>query len=134
MKSIMKMRNKIRIKPEGVSGNEAALLATPVDRLASTIEWFNAKHTIAGDYGIFHICECIATVISKTYVEVGDSAIIPDDVALLLIRELLLALDVDIIERNMSRKVKPRLLPGSAGWMQISRDLRFRRRSSGEET
>jgi hypothetical protein len=50
----------------------------------------------------------IATVISKTYGELGDRAQLPDDEALILIRKLLLDFDRQIINRNRLRKLRLR--------------------------
>lgn len=47
----------------------------------------------------------IATIISRTYIELGDGAKFADDEALLMIRDLLLAYDSTIINRNRFRQV-----------------------------
>lgn len=47
----------------------------------------------------------IAGVVSKTYVELGDVAEVADDIALQLIRKLLLEYDDNIIDRNRFRKI-----------------------------
>lgn len=48
----------------------------------------------------------IASVISRTYVEVGDTAKLPDDEALMIIREMLLEFDPNIIDRNRFRRTR----------------------------
>jgi hypothetical protein len=48
----------------------------------------------------------IAIVVSKTYSELGDVAELADDVAVQLIRDLLLDYDPKLIDRNRFRKIK----------------------------
>ena len=50
----------------------------------------------------------IAIVIGKTYAERGEDAQLADDLALMLIRDLLLDLDTEIIERHRNRKLPSR--------------------------
>lgn len=50
----------------------------------------------------------VATVVSKTYAEMGEDAKLADDVALMLIRDLLLDLDAGIVERHRKHKLPPR--------------------------
>ncbi len=47
----------------------------------------------------------IAAVICETYAEAGDDAVLPDDEALLMIRDILLDDDQGIIERNRGKNV-----------------------------
>lgn len=47
----------------------------------------------------------IAVVVGMTYAECGDSARLTDDEALMLIRELLLEVDADMIERHKGEKL-----------------------------
>lgn len=47
----------------------------------------------------------IACIVSKTYAERGDSAQLADDVALQVIREILLSIDENIYEDNKDRKL-----------------------------
>lgn len=52
----------------------------------------------------------IATIVGKTYAERGESAQLADDVALMLIRDLLLDLDAGIVDRHRNQKLPPRTL------------------------
>jgi hypothetical protein len=52
----------------------------------------------------------IAGIIGKTYVERGDGAQLADDVALLMVREILLEIDAGIIERHRDRPMPERAL------------------------
>jgi len=63
----------------------------------------------------------IATVISKTYLEIGDKAELPDDRALEIIRDLLINYDEFIIHKN---KYKP-----LRRWAGLKRTGRSRPRS-----
>jgi hypothetical protein len=47
----------------------------------------------------------IATILGRTYIELGDGAEFADDEALLMIRDLLLAFDSTIIHRTRFRKI-----------------------------
>lgn len=47
----------------------------------------------------------IACIVGKSYAECGDSAQLPDDVALQLIKEILLSVDGEIFEKNKDRKL-----------------------------
>jgi hypothetical protein len=47
----------------------------------------------------------IATLVSRTYIELGDGAEFADDEALLMIRDLLLAFDSTIIHRTRFRQI-----------------------------
>lgn len=101
---------------------KSASSTTPVDRLARTIEWINAKHTLEGDFGIYHLCERIAAVIGKTYAERGDAYEISDDIALMMVRDLLLALDANIIERNCHKRLKSLLSRANPEWLYVGQD------------
>ena len=50
----------------------------------------------------------VATIVGKTYAERGDDAPLADDVALMLIRDLLLDLDAGIVDRHRKQKLPPR--------------------------
>ena len=50
----------------------------------------------------------IATIVGKTYAERGEDAPLADDLALMLIRDLLLDLDAEIIDRHRNQKLPPR--------------------------
>jgi hypothetical protein len=52
----------------------------------------------------------VAGIIGKTYVERGDGAQLADDVALLMVREILLEIDAGIIERHRDRPLPNRAL------------------------
>jgi len=52
----------------------------------------------------------VATIIGKTYAERGESAQLADDLALMLIRDLLLDLDAGIIDHYRNQKLPPRTL------------------------
>ena len=55
----------------------------------------------------------VAAIIGKTYAERGESAQLADDLALMLIRDLLLDLDADIIDRHRNQKLPPRTVVAS---------------------
>ena len=55
----------------------------------------------------------IAVIVGKTYAERGESAQLADDLALMLIRDLLLDLDAEIIDRHRNQKLPPRTLAAS---------------------
>ena len=50
----------------------------------------------------------VAMIIGKTYAEHGEDAQLADDLALMLIRDLLLDLDAEIIDRHRNQKLPPR--------------------------
>jgi hypothetical protein len=50
----------------------------------------------------------VAIIVGKTYAERGESAQLADDLALMLIRDLLLDLDAEIIDRHRNRKLPSR--------------------------
>jgi hypothetical protein len=79
------------------------------DRLGRVKEWIAARRLIDEDPRGKVFAERVAVVISRTYAELGDAATIADDVALMLIRDMLLDLDEEIIKRNRRkrRKKKP---------------------------
>lgn len=52
----------------------------------------------------------IACIVGKTYAECGDSAQLADDVALQMIREILLSVDESIYENNKDRKIPRKYL------------------------
>jgi hypothetical protein len=52
----------------------------------------------------------VADIIGKSYVERGDGAQLADDVALLMVREILLEIDAVIIERHRDRPLPERAL------------------------
>jgi hypothetical protein len=52
----------------------------------------------------------IACIVGKTYAECGDSAQLADDVALQVIREILLSVDENIYEDNKDRKLPRKYL------------------------
>jgi hypothetical protein len=84
----------------------------PVNRrLERTIGWILSKGTVRGDYREIRLREYIAAVISMTYLEQGDQAKLADDRALMIIRDLLLAYDENIIERNRQRKIPFKYYP-----------------------
>jgi hypothetical protein len=55
----------------------------------------------------------VAMIIGKTYAERGEDAQLADDLALMLIRDLLLDLDAEIIDRHRNQKLPPRTLAAS---------------------
>ncbi len=52
----------------------------------------------------------VAVIVGKTYAERGESAQLADDLALMLIRDLLLDLDAEIVDRHRNQKLPPRTL------------------------
>jgi hypothetical protein len=55
----------------------------------------------------------VAVIVGKTYAERGEDAPLADDLALMLIRDLLLDLDAGIIDRRRNQKLPPRTLAAS---------------------
>jgi hypothetical protein len=53
--------------------------------------------------------ELVAAIISETYAEAGEDAVIADDEALLMIRDLILDNDPDSIERNRGRCISAKV-------------------------
>lgn len=51
------------------------------------------------------LVEMIALIIGKTYVERGDSYVLPDDEALVLIRDLLLQYHPGVVARNKNKQI-----------------------------
>src|SRR5215813_7336354 len=60
------------------------------------------------DRTLFRLIERIAVVIGQTYADLGEGAMLADDQALAMIRDLLLDYQPEIIERNRGRRL-PRL-------------------------
>jgi len=106
MKSSTKQANKCSQRLLGS-------LTPQLGRLARTIEWINASRTLKGEFGVFGLCDRMAVIISKTYAECGDAATLPDDVAIMMLKDLLLALDENIIERNKHKKLLTRRSRGN---------------------
>jgi hypothetical protein len=68
-------------------------------RLVRVLDWLQLHR--GSDYDRRKLfVERVAAIIGKTYVEGGDAAELADDVALMLIRDLLLELDGRIISQN----------------------------------
>lgn len=55
----------------------------------------------------------VAVIIGKTYAERGEDAQLADDLALMLIRDLMLDLDAEIIDRHRNQKLPPRSVAGT---------------------
>jgi hypothetical protein len=55
------------------------------------------------DPTLYHLIERIAVVIGQTYADLGEGAMLADDHALEMIRDLLLDYQPEIIERNRGR-------------------------------
>lgn len=55
----------------------------------------------------------VAVIVGKTYAERGESAQLADDLALMLIRDLLLDLDAEILDRHRNQKLPPRTVVAS---------------------
>lgn len=55
------------------------------------------------------LCDYMAAVIAQTYVERGEDAVLADDEALMMLRELLCAFDETMILRNASKRTVIRL-------------------------
>lgn|ERR671921_1561487 len=53
--------------------------------------------------------QLVAVIVGKTYAECGDGATLSDDVAIMLIRDLLLELDAGIIRRNKKARLRMHL-------------------------
>lgn len=86
--------------------NSQQLSISPVNRrLERAIEWILSKDTVRGGYREVRLREYIAAVISRTYLERGDKARLADDKALMIIRDMLLAYDDNIIERNRQKRI-----------------------------
>lgn len=90
----------IIVNPE----SDKHLLVAP--RLVRTIEWLQRHRGPDYDRRKLFV-EQVAAIIGKTYVMCGDDAEVADDVALMLIRDLLLELDGQVPRQNKRvRKVR----------------------------
>jgi hypothetical protein len=90
------------------SEGDKHLLVAP--RLVRTIEWLQLHRGPDYDRRMLFV-ERVAAIIGKTYVVCGDAADLADDVALMLIRDLLLELDGQVPRRNKRvRKARARHL------------------------
>lgn len=67
-----------------------------VQKLVMTRNKYEERFVKLGDY--------IAAVVAQTYIERGEEAMLADDEALLIIRELLCAFDETIVLRNASKR------------------------------
>jgi hypothetical protein len=92
-----------------------------VDRLVKAKEWLKAKKNLKGEFGVYHLCERMAVIISKTYLERGDEVELADDMALMIIRDLLLALDEQIIERNKDKSLAHLFTRAKPYWVWVTR-------------
>ena len=50
----------------------------------------------------------VASIVGKTYAEMGDAATLEDDTALMMIRDLLFEIDDTLIERNKGKRLSRR--------------------------
>jgi len=57
------------------------------------------------DRSLYRLIERIAVVIGQTYADLGEGAMLADDQALAMIRDLLLDYQPEIIERNRGRRL-----------------------------
>lgn len=64
------------------------------------------------DHRYSKLCNQIAAILSRTYIELGDGAEFADDEALLMIRDLLLDFDGTIVSRNRFRRITSRYKSG----------------------
>lgn len=125
-----KRKINVRMKPAAKSREVSARIPrrsiSYQDRMGRVLEWVKAKRTLEGEFGVYHLCERIAIIVGKTYAECGDSATLPDDVALMMIRDLLLALDESIIERNKDRSIDLLLSRTKPSWLWVGPDSHLR--------
>lgn len=69
------------------------------------IELDHLAREYARDNKYLKVCNRVAVIISRTYIELGDGASFSDDEALLMIRDLLLGVDDTIINRNRFKRI-----------------------------
>lgn len=94
-------------KTSNFQGGEHPIVA---HRLMWVMDWLRLHRDINYDRRKLFVNR-VATIIGKTYVECGDAAELADDIALMLIRDLLLELDGRIISKNKRiRNVRARPL------------------------
>lgn len=75
------------------------------DRLSRVLDWLSI-HRGSDFEARRHFVEQVAAIIAKTYAERGDGATLPDDIALMRIRDLLLELDEGILLRKKKAHVR----------------------------
>jgi hypothetical protein len=78
------------------------------DDLGRVMRQIVARHTFADEPPenlLIVFIRRVAVIVGKTYAERGDDAQLADDLALMLIRDLLLQLDPEIIDRHRNRKL-----------------------------
>lgn len=72
-------------------------------RRAMSIDIISQHHAL--NLELKELLNKMATIVGRTYIELGDGAEFADDEALLMIRDLLLAFDSRIIHRTRFRKI-----------------------------
>lgn len=70
------------------------------DRLERVKQWLRLDQSSRINILRHKFPDKVAAIISRTYAECGDGATLPDDIALMKIRDLLLELSVGIINQN----------------------------------
>jgi hypothetical protein len=63
------------------------------------------RRAVLDDRNLHRLTEQIAVVIGQTYADLGEGAMLADDQALAMIRDLLLDYQPEIIERNRGRRL-----------------------------
>ena len=91
--------------PVGVSVSLLGFLLHLLVRERWETELNRLAREYARDSKYLKVCNQIAAIISRTYVELGDGTPFADDEALLMIRDLLLGVDDTIISRNRFRRI-----------------------------
>lgn len=76
-----------------------------IDRLFRVKQWLKTQRHVDEELWGKRFAEDVAIIIGRTYAERGDAAIIADDVALMMIRDLLLDADEGIIKRNKMKRL-----------------------------
>ena len=89
---------------------ERTYAITPEDLRTVLVGMLDERQPYDRQPGLSNLVDDVAGVIAKSYVERGDGARLADDIALLMIRELLLTLDSRIIERQQERPLPKQAL------------------------
>lgn len=82
------------------SGKQMDKSSPKVDRLARVKDWFEARRAMAADPFGYYFAYRVAIIVRKTYVVSGDAATVSDDIALMMIHDMLLQLDGDMLKRS----------------------------------
>ena len=103
--------DNVFMRPHSCEHNPDELHEIAYRLLKRNSEYKSALNRVETEPPELHrVIEQIALIISKTYVERGDSFQLTDDIALMIIRDLLIKYNPFIIVRNRNNKLPKHLL------------------------